>query len=129
MNLKQNKGAALIVTLFFAVILYSLSGMFALRVISEKNIASVTQASVGSFYAAQGGSEDDLRTYVEARYKMTVYRGQPYGELFDLQDDPEERRNLWDDPAQVEVKTQVMHRFLQAEMAREPTRMPRIAGA
>ena len=71
----------------------------------------------------------NMRTYVEARYKMTVYRGQPYGELFDLQQDPEERRNLWDDPAHAQVKTQVMHRFLQAEMAREPTRMPRIAGA
>ena len=36
-----------------------------------------------------------LRTYVDERYKLTVYRDQPYGELFDLQDDPEERRNLW----------------------------------
>jgi uncharacterized sulfatase len=70
-----------------------------------------------------------LRTLVEDRYKITVYRGAPYGELFDLRDDPEERRNLWDDPALACVKAALLHRFVQAEMEREPTRMPRIAGA
>lgn len=33
-----------------------------------------------------------LRTYIEGRYKATVYRGHDYGELFDLRDDPDERR-------------------------------------
>ena len=70
-----------------------------------------------------------LRTYVDERYKITVYRGYDYGELFDLQADPGETRNLWDDPAYREVKCRLLHRFVQAEMIREPTRMPRIAGA
>ena len=30
---------------------------------------------------------------------MTMYREHPYGELFDLSADPEERCNRWDDPA------------------------------
>lgn len=70
-----------------------------------------------------------LRTYIEDRYKITVYRGHEYGELFDLAEDPEERRNRWDDPAYAAVKAALLHRFVQAEIAREPTRYPRIAGA
>jgi len=70
-----------------------------------------------------------LRTYIDSRYKITVYRGADYGEMFDLETDPGETRNLWDDPASSSLKTQLLHRFVQAEISREPTRMPRIAGA
>lgn len=70
-----------------------------------------------------------LRTYVDRRYKMTVYRDHEYGELFDLEADPGERRNLWDDPASAAVKCEVLRRFVNAELLREPTRYPRIAGA
>jgi arylsulfatase A-like enzyme len=70
-----------------------------------------------------------VRTYVEQRYKLTVYRGAPYGELFDLAEDPEERANRWDDPAYAAIKGALLHRFVQAELEREPTRYERIAGA
>jgi arylsulfatase A-like enzyme len=70
-----------------------------------------------------------LRTYIEERYKLTLYRDQAYGELFDLEAAPEERHNRWNDPAYAHVKTELMHRFLNAEMVREPMRFPRIAGA
>ncbi|HEU5086565.1 MAG TPA: sulfatase-like hydrolase/transferase [Roseiflexaceae bacterium] len=70
-----------------------------------------------------------LRTYIEKRYKLTVYRGQPYGELFDLQDDPQERVNRWDDAEYAEIKSALLHRFVQAELEREPTRFARIAPA
>jgi arylsulfatase A-like enzyme len=70
-----------------------------------------------------------LRTYITDRYKITVYRDREYGELFDLQNDPEERRNLWDDPAAAQVKCDLMKRFINAELRREPTRFARIAGA
>jgi uncharacterized sulfatase len=70
-----------------------------------------------------------LRTYVEERYKMTVYRDRDFGELFDLQEDPGEHRNLWSDPAYADVKCEMFRRFLNAELRREPTRYPRIAVA
>ena len=70
-----------------------------------------------------------LRTYVGERYKITVYRGHDYGELFDLEADPDERHNRWDDAAYAAVKSELLLRFVQAEIAREPTRLPRIAGA
>ena len=70
-----------------------------------------------------------LRTLIENRYKITVYRNQPYGELFDLQDDPEERRNLWDNPDFADVKNQMMRKMVDAALDCEPTRYARIAGA
>lgn len=70
-----------------------------------------------------------LRTYVDERYKLTLYREQPWGELFDLRDDPGETTNLFDDPSAADLRMDLMHRFLQAEMAREPTRYQRIHGA
>ena len=70
-----------------------------------------------------------MHTYVDARHKITVYRKFPYGELFDLEADPGETNNLWDDPASVGLKAQLLHEFHQARMQCEPLRMPRIAGA
>ncbi len=70
-----------------------------------------------------------LRTLVNDRFKLTVYRDAAYGELFDLQDDPGELVNRWDDPAYAGVRSALLLEFVQAEIEREPTRMPRIAGA
>jgi arylsulfatase len=39
-----------------------------------------------------------MRTLITKDYHMTVYAGQPYGELFDLRNDPDQLQNLWDDP-------------------------------
>lgn len=70
-----------------------------------------------------------LRTYVDERYKVTVYRDRPYGEIFDLEEDPGELVNLWDKPEAAELKAELLHRFVLAEVRREPTRMPRVSGA
>ena len=70
-----------------------------------------------------------MRTYVNQRHKLTVYRDGEDGELFDLQDDPDEVRNLWHSPAALGLKGQLLHEFMQACLQYEQTRMPRIAGA
>ncbi len=71
-----------------------------------------------------------LRTFIEERYKVTLYRDHTeYGELFDLESDPDERINRWNDPDYAGVKAALFQRWLNAEIAREPTRFPRIAGA
>lgn len=44
------------------------------------------------------------RTLVTERYKITVHRNADYGELFDLETDPGEVQNRWDDPAYQTVK-------------------------
>ena len=70
-----------------------------------------------------------LRTLVTQRYKMTLYRGSTEGEMFDLDQDPGECHNLFHDPTFASIRTELMHRFLQAEMERESSPMPRVAGA
>jgi uncharacterized sulfatase len=70
-----------------------------------------------------------LRTCVDARYKITVYRDHDYGEIFDLAEDPGELHNLWDSTEHASLKTELLHRFMLAELKREPTRMNRIAPA
>lgn len=71
----------------------------------------------------------NLRTYIDARYKLTVYYNHNYGELFDLQDDPNEINNRWDDPNFVALKQQLMLKLIHAEMAKVPLPMPRLAPA
>ncbi|MBB6634657.1 sulfatase family protein [Cohnella thailandensis] len=66
------------------------------------------------------------KTYVDERYKITVYYNQTYGELFDLEADPGELRNLWDDPAHERLKTELLLKYIWAELGKEPMPMPRI---
>ncbi len=55
--------------------------------------------------------------YFDGRYKLTVYEGQTIGELYDLESDPGEFVNLWDDPASSSLKLELMHRHFQAYLA------------
>ena len=57
-----------------------------------------------------------LRTLVTQRYRLTAYSGQSYGELFDLQEDPEEVWNLWDDPAHRSVRDELRLELLDRIM-------------
>lgn len=70
-----------------------------------------------------------MKTYIDQRYKLTVYYNREYGELFDLQNDPAEIKNLWSDPASEKLKAQLVMKLLFAEMGKEPLWMPRIATA
>ncbi|WP_059053976.1 sulfatase family protein [Paenibacillus senegalimassiliensis] len=66
------------------------------------------------------------KTYVDARYKITVYYNQTYGEIFDLQEDPKELHNLWDEPGYEQLKTELLLKYVWAELGKEPLAMPRI---
>ncbi len=54
-----------------------------------------------------------LRTLVTARWRLSVYRGVDWGELYDLQQDPLEMTNLWDDPALLQTRQQLLHQLVQ----------------
>ncbi|MEK3721209.1 sulfatase family protein [Paenibacillus sp. FSL H8-0034] len=66
------------------------------------------------------------KTYVDQRYKITVYYNQTYGEIFDLQEDPGELNNLWDDSKSAALKTELLLKYVWAELGKEPLPMPRI---
>jgi arylsulfatase A-like enzyme len=52
------------------------------------------------------------KTLVTERYKLTYYPGQPFGELFDLRDDPWEYENRWDSPAHRAVRDDLLRQLL-----------------
>lgn len=70
-----------------------------------------------------------VKTYIDQRYKLTTYYQQTYGELFDLEADPGELNNLWDDPNSQGLKAELTLKLLHGEMGKEPLPMPRIAPA
>jgi len=70
-----------------------------------------------------------VKTYVNERYKITVYYNRDYGELFDLKEDPGEINNLWNSPEHQDLKHELILKLLFAEMGKEPLWMPRISGA
>ena len=70
-----------------------------------------------------------LRSYINERYKLTLYRDRKWGELFDLQEDPEEINNVFEDSDYASIKATLMSQWLNEEMRREHTRMPRVACA
>lgn len=70
-----------------------------------------------------------VKTYIDERYKLTVYYNHDYGELFDLDNDPAELNNLWDAPEAASLKQALLLKTLHAEMGKEPLPMPRIAPA
>lgn len=70
-----------------------------------------------------------MRSYIDDRYKLTVYRDQDYGELFDLEKDPKEVNNLWDSSEHQSLKCQLMTKAVNSELQRETSKYPRISGA
>lgn len=66
-----------------------------------------------------------LRTLVTPTHKITTYTGhrgaEPYGELFDLVDDPHELHNLWDSPGHAELRRELIeqlhHRLTETDIA------------
>ena len=52
--------------------------------------------------------------YRDERYKIVVYHGHEQGELYDLQEDPGEFKNLWDDSESVSLRFDLMRRNFDA---------------
>jgi len=74
-------------------------------------------------------NDDDIRglfvrTFVTEKYKLTLYAGKEYGDLFDLEKDPFERENHWDDPEYLPVKQKMTAKLADA-MIREQNRTNR----
>jgi arylsulfatase A-like enzyme len=66
------------------------------------------------------------KTYIDERYKITIYYNQTYGEMFDLKEDPGEINNLWNEPNYMALKAELLLKYAWAELGKEPLAMPRI---
>jgi arylsulfatase A-like enzyme len=49
-----------------------------------------------------------MRTLRTCDHRLSIYDGEPWGELCDLRADPMELRNLWNDPASQALRAQLM---------------------
>ncbi|MBI3969784.1 MAG: sulfatase-like hydrolase/transferase [Chloroflexi bacterium] len=62
-----------------------------------------------------------MRTLVTERYRLTAYSRQPYGELFDLEEDPHEYRNLWHDRGHLalrqELQVALLDKIMKTDLA------------
>lgn len=69
------------------------------------------------YYDALDAPDGSFATmFRDARYKLSLYHGHGLGELYDLQTDPWEFNNLWDDPAQQARKAQLLQQSFDASM-------------
>jgi arylsulfatase A-like enzyme len=66
-----------------------------------------------------------VRTYVTPRYRLTVYHGAEWGEIYDLEDDPHEQNNLWDSRNARDIRRELMEGLAYAQMAlTDPSPLP-----
>jgi len=61
------------------------------------------------------------KTWIDARWKLVLYSPVSYGELYDLESDPDQLRNLWDHPDFATVRAERCLALLRAEMQEEGT--------
>ncbi len=66
--------------------------------------------------------------YFDGRYKSILYHNVNVGELYDLETDPGEFDNLWDDPAYASLKCELLSRHFNALMLSSSAGVSRSAG-
>ena len=71
----------------------------------------------GEYYNAIRAPDSTHATmYRDQRYKLVVYHGHDLGELYDLEEDPEEFENMWDEAEAQPLKLELMRRSFDASM-------------
>lgn len=65
-----------------------------------------------------------VRTLLTDEYRFTVYKGESWGELYDLAKDPDESHNLWDEPAYAGARARLMEQLVH-EMLENVDQSPR----
>jgi choline-sulfatase len=81
----------------------------------ESDLDEHRDAVYAECYNAPGAIWDDTRQYVTMvrtdRYKLAKLHGEDTGELYDLEADPTETENLWNDPEYADRKADLLSRL------------------
>ena len=68
----------------------------------------------------------NMRNLVTPSHRLTIYKGQDFGELYDTENDPDETVSLWSDPVHANLKSDLLFAMNQAMLdAIEPGPWPR----
>ena len=57
-----------------------------------------------------------VRSLITDGYRLSVYKGEHWGELYDLHEDPDETRNLWDEPSRAVTRARLTETLVQSMM-------------
>jgi arylsulfatase A-like enzyme len=57
-----------------------------------------------------------VRTLVTADWRLSIYKGESWGELYDRRNDPRESNNLWDDPAHAKTRAALTEQLVHEMM-------------
>ncbi|WNL39061.1 sulfatase-like hydrolase/transferase [Halomonas sp. PAMB 3264] len=63
----------------------------------------------------------NIHSLRDKRYRLSVFQGLEWGELYDLESDPGEFHNLWSAPEASALKTRLLEKLLQTELAHSET--------
>ena len=101
----------------------SLAPVISGRESSHRDVALIQyehQADVGPL-----GGAPRIHTVTDGRWRLSLFDGVEWGELYNLSDDPGEFYNLWDEPDGAAAKTRLIHKLAAAEVAFvDPTPFP-----
>jgi hypothetical protein len=67
------------------------------------------------------GKDPKARTLITKDWRISVYYGHDWGELYDLEKDPGELKNLWDSEEHRDAKMTMMERLVQEQIALNDT--------
>jgi hypothetical protein len=66
---------------------------------------------------AYGRQPRETRVSDSTRHRISIYDGVDWGELYDLQEDPDETANLWNEPGATRLRGELMERLAKARLA------------
>ncbi|MAK56323.1 MAG: sulfatase [Pusillimonas sp.] len=62
------------------------------------------------------GGPPRVHTIFDGRWRLSVFHGVEWGELYDLQTDPGEFKNEWNNPEHIQVRCRLMEQLARAEI-------------
>ena len=63
------------------------------------------------------GARPRVHTIIHDRWRLSIHLGKCQNELFDLVDDREEMTNLWGSAAHAEIRSRLIERLVEMEIA------------